>query len=342
MTDLNNNSSLTFSVEESVWFQKGQEVKEVLSMSLEPEIAIEDRGDHISITGGLQLIGEYEPQAESEASLREIVHSHTVENVTISEDGICELSHRFPVDITIPTHKVRSLDDIYVVIDSFDYDIPEEGCLKLSADIIISGIEQEAVRDNDYNETQGDLDNVVPLNNDQPETDHFEVETRKLPNEEEEVAHNEMHDEEQEQVVETYSPHIEMKSRVEDTNAHTSSENSYWNNDVNNENELYENSYRNNSTDNQEEDSHQEKVSNRTSSRQSDENALYLTKMLSGDEDDQQARLRMCIAQAGESLEEIAERYKVSISQLLRVNKLDTEDINEGQIIYIPSSVQSI
>jgi stage VI sporulation protein D len=346
----NNNSSLTFSVEESVWFKKGQEVQEVLSMSLEPEIAIEERGDHISITGALQLVGEYVPKEEETASLREVTHANMVEEVSISEDGIGELTHRFPVDITIPTERVRSLDDIYVIIDSFDYDLPADGSLKLAADIIISGIGQSEEREGNQAQApsyEEELDNVVSLHGEQSDQGAFEVETRKLPEEQEATTSDyNMYDKQEEpEQAQTYtSPQIEMKGRAEEPTdaADASTSNSYWINESNVD--AGEVNYRNSDQDADNEGASQANDSNHQSSEKRDENALYLTKMLSGgdDNDDQFSRLRMCIAQEGETLQAISERYNVSVNQLQRVNRLDTEEIGEGQIIYIPSSVHSI
>jgi stage VI sporulation protein D len=344
----NNNSSLTFSVEESVWFKKGQEVQEVLSMSLEPEIAIEERGDHISITGALQLVGEYVPKDEVETSLREATHANMVEEVSISEDGIGELTHRFPVDITIPTEKVRSLDDIYVIIDSFDYDLPTDGSLKLAADIIISGIGQEEAREEpEAPSAYEENSNVVALNADQMQHDSFEVETRKLPDEEEEntAQYNTYEEEAPEQMQTNHSPQIEMKSRAEEPSysepRDTASDNSYWINESNIDPQQI--GYRDSAPEEENEATNDAEQATSQASGKRDENALYLTKMLSGDDNnDQFSRLRMCIAQQGETLQAIAERYNVSVSQLQRVNRLDTDDIGEGQIVYIPSSVHSI
>jgi stage VI sporulation protein D len=347
----NNNSSLTFSVEESVWFKKGQEVQEVLSMSLEPEISIEERGDHISITGALQLVGEYVPKDENESSLREVSHANMVEDVTLSDDGIGELAHRFPVDITIPTNKVRSLDDIYVIIDSFDYELPDDGSLKLAADIIISGIYEGEARQEDYQASyEEENNNVVALHADQTnhaEHTEFEVETRKLPEDQEVEQTNDYNMSAEAEVEEeqSYSPQIEMKSRAEETTVthNNTDNNSYWINDMNIDPQ--EVGYRNSPQEDHasDEGDDTEEQAPRQSSGQRDENALYLTKMLSGDDNDERfSRLRMCIAQQGETLQAIAERYNVSVSQLQRVNRLDTEDIDEGQIVYIPSSVHSI
>src|SRR5205085_2787434 len=58
----------------------------------------------------------------------------------LEEQGSCEFSHRFPVDITIPNNRIQSIYDIDVLVESFDYSIPERSCLKLSAELTISGL----------------------------------------------------------------------------------------------------------------------------------------------------------------------------------------------------------
>ncbi|UGB29701.1 stage VI sporulation protein D [Metabacillus sp. B2-18] len=144
---------LRFSVEESVWFQKGQEVSELLSISLDPDIAIHEHDQYISIRGALQLTGEYKIEAESsEEETFEYANVRYVNEVDTREDGVSVLNHRFPVDITIPRNRIQQLDEVYVSIESFDYDLPEHACLKLIADLSISGIsngetaEEEEVR----------------------------------------------------------------------------------------------------------------------------------------------------------------------------------------------------
>ncbi len=132
---------LRFSVEESVWFQKGQEVSELLSISLDPDISIHEHDQYISIRGALQLTGEYKIDHESNARESfEYANVRYVNEVETREDGVSILNHRFPVDITIPKNRIQQLDEVYVSIESFDYELPELKCLRLIADLSISGI----------------------------------------------------------------------------------------------------------------------------------------------------------------------------------------------------------
>ena len=140
-----NQSYLRFSLEESVWFQKGQEVEELYSISLDPNVTITEDDHYVYIRGTLDLSGEYHNDEENEdfEDYANIFLPKSVQSVERNENGIYEFVHRFPVDITIPSSRIAALDDIEVTIQTFDYSIPERNSLKLQADLIISGIYSE-------------------------------------------------------------------------------------------------------------------------------------------------------------------------------------------------------
>ncbi|MGG1575340.1 LysM peptidoglycan-binding domain-containing protein [Fictibacillus sp. NRS-1165] len=144
-----NPSKLRFSIEESVWLKKGQEVAEVLSMALEPDIQITEEGGQVCVKGALKLHGEYRPCAMDDGnslnletgSLREQVSYRSLTQLKMNDEGIAELDHRFPVDITIPSTRVPKLDEVFVLVDAFDYELPNPTCLELTASVSISGIQ---------------------------------------------------------------------------------------------------------------------------------------------------------------------------------------------------------
>ncbi|WP_368895118.1 stage VI sporulation protein D, partial [Priestia megaterium] len=151
-----NLSCLRFSVEESVWFQKGQEVSQLLSISLEPQVSIQEYDQYVSIRGALQLTGEYETY-EGEHSLREYTNENQVQSISVREDGTAELSHQFPVDITIPKNRIQSIEDVYVSIDLFDYELPGTNQLQLMADLSITGLyeqHEEREEEEEFSEEQ--------------------------------------------------------------------------------------------------------------------------------------------------------------------------------------------
>lgn len=206
--------NLRFSVEESVWFQKGQEVSELISISLDPDIVIQEHDQYVSIRGALQLTGEYRiDENNSEEEERDFASVRLVNEVLTREDGISELNHRFPVDITIPQNRVQSLDDVYVSIETFDYEIPKRGCLKVVADLAISGIqgvnqapkeEEEAIRQEEEQapvvaqqpaeeelepiRNSSEEEKIVPIVDEQPLTEELELVRSSSFDEDDEVS----------------------------------------------------------------------------------------------------------------------------------------------------------
>ncbi|MEC3637856.1 LysM peptidoglycan-binding domain-containing protein [Bacillus halotolerans] len=133
------NHRLQFSVEESICFQKGQEVSELLSISLDPDIRVQEVNDYVSIRGSLELTGEYNID-QSKNTEEFYTDKRFVEEVRTREDGTAELTHCFPVDITIPKNKVSHLHEVFVFIDAFDYQLTDSRILTIQADLAIEGL----------------------------------------------------------------------------------------------------------------------------------------------------------------------------------------------------------
>lgn len=133
------NHRLQFSVEESICFQKGQEVSELLSISLDPDIRVQEVNDYVSIRGSLELTGEYNID-QNKHTEEMYTDKRFVEQVRRREDGSAELAHCFPVDITIPKNKVSHLQDVFVFIDAFDYQLTDSRILTIQADLAIEGL----------------------------------------------------------------------------------------------------------------------------------------------------------------------------------------------------------
>ncbi|GGJ67683.1 stage VI sporulation protein D [Anoxybacillus voinovskiensis] len=307
-------SYLRFSLEESIWFKRGQEVGEFLSVSLDPVISVDEYEHYITIRGALELSGEYRMADDDgeEADLYDFSTRRFVQRITTREDGVSELFHRFPVDITIPKNRIFSLDDVYVTVESFDYDLGSDGRLSLVADISISGIlEEEAEEASSWFEP-------------------FEAIARKEWYEQEETEE------------------VEQTAVLEEENvARATGERSETNELV--EEAVHEAKERSETSGLVEEIVHEQeaKVSIGTSPKQADEpaeenkkprkeNALYLTSLFKEQGEDF-SRVKICIVQQGDSMDKIAKRYDISIQQLLRANHLEHEtDLSEGQLLYIP------
>lgn len=141
---MSQNNRLQFSVEESIYFKSGQEVSESLSISLDPDILVQEVNDYVSIRGSLELTGEYNiNQEELLGELSSYASYREADEVKVREDGTAELLHQFPVDITIPKNKISHLNDVFVFIDAFDYQLTENRLLTIQADLAIEGLLDE-------------------------------------------------------------------------------------------------------------------------------------------------------------------------------------------------------
>ena len=141
---MSQNNRLQFSVEESIYFKNGQEVSELLSISLDPDILVQEVNDYVSIRGSLELTGEYNiNQEELMGESSSYASYRQADEVKVREDGTAELLHQFPVDITIPKNKISHLNDVFVFIDAFDYQLTESRLLTIQADLAIEGLLDE-------------------------------------------------------------------------------------------------------------------------------------------------------------------------------------------------------
>ncbi|MEI4800101.1 stage VI sporulation protein D [Bacillus sp. FJAT-51639] len=304
-------TSLRFSLKESVWFQKGQEVNELLSISLDPDVAIEEREYEIVVCGQLDLTGEYIPKEETEAfSLRELSPVRTIDYVETRDDGINELVHSFPLEISIPRGRVKQVEDLYVDIEEFDYALLENGCLQLLADVSIHGLcdeEREVEETVEEEIVEEEIVDKEVIETDEWEDyafEPFQLEARQEPEleleEEKEIEEEEQRKEEEQRQEEVVAPQLffgRKETKGQDVDEKEKEEMSY---------------------------------------SQRDENALYLTKLFSKQPEDEFTKLRLYFVQEGDTIESVAERYDTSVQHLHRVNQTDDLYLTAGQILYIP------
>jgi stage VI sporulation protein D len=406
-----NQSCLRFSLEESLWFRKGQEVEELVSISLDPDITIQENDQYVTIRGSLELTGEYksyEPTNENEDE--EVTSQKFVERVDAREGGNCEFSHRFPVDITIPNNRIQSIYDIDVLVESFDYSIPERSCLKLAAELTISGlygIEQQQKQQQQPQEEVVELE-LIPrseiefFEEDDEEIEVelasvqssyqdnflFEAEARKPQEEDESVEilpkfptfnYQPQEDVEEEanqpslDFVEARSEaskpsldFVEARSEAskpawefEETRSEASKPT--WNfQEARSEAsqpaetiqpEVVEVEPAPPPTAQFEEEVHPAEESSSAHEEAPPKNikkkkapkkkSMTLTEFFARkDESSAQAKVKVCIVQKGDTVNSVADRYDVSVQNLMRINNLElSQDIFEGQVLYIPGSL---
>ncbi len=346
----------------------------------------------------MDLTGEYLPTSSREEDDGPEYESggKFVQTVEKRERGEHQFVHRFPVDVTIPKNRIANLGDINVYVESFDYLVPENACLKLNADLTITGIygEQQTIspQEVEYNQEEiyESLHRAVPA----AESVEEEIETEEDLEERPEVYEYEDYEEEEEESsiedegrdeyesfsVEGRTPpseqedeipvHIQYDSHSNESNKelqlrnenvfelpeHELSESSEEQQELqqempktfkkpankmvkSQEEELEEESSSSMEVEMEEETSDDQNAKKKKVKGKKKYESISLTDFFARKEEERAAKLRVCIVQEGETLDYIAEKYELTIPQLLRVNQLEAnQDVFVGQVLYIPNS----
>lgn len=337
-----------FDLNESLYFESGQEISEMLSISLDPEITVQPFNDYVSIRGVIQLQGEYQKAEVTEENdtpldLEDHHSRRYLDRVEETREGVASFSHEFPIEISVPSHRVGDVNNIMVNVEWFDYDLPTENQLKLTSQIAIEGISQQREEEQKENES---LAESVDLTESENERFEFEIQQVK---EDEEEEHTEARQEETPVINESVQPKASEedeeveKNRWNKTKSQSFAE--FFNTSPSSIHESLDKiesvgSDHVDSSDYIEElmesrESAQAELSE--SSSEEVENVTYLADMFrDSGEEIEFTKVRICIVQENDTLETIAERYDIPKLQLLKQNRLDGDDLTEGQLLSIP------
>lgn len=345
-----NKDVITFEVNETLYFENGQEIAEMLSISLDPEIAIQTYDNYIQVRGLILLQGEYIKASEkSDQHTNSFLNDDLtgyIEKVIDTDDNEASFSHRFPVEITVPPYRVENLEDVTVTIDSFDYELPDQGKLKIKSTVHINGIKADAsivqqeekvfdeneqkkqtkklqeIKDLELEqkmeENKTEIDSVaVAETNEMKEKGKNDVKDKTIieTNVKETVkedVNEKVDDEIIEEAVEEVTEEVEEVSRMEHHHLEES----------NDENETNEIDIQLNESEAEEDDEVKD--------------VQFLTDLFGGEEEEQYSKMRIYITQEEDTIETIAKRYEISALQLIKDNNLAGDSIEEGQLLHLP------
>lgn len=338
--------NFTFTINESLYFDKQQQIKEMLGIGIEPVISIEKKDNNLSIRGVMELKGEYVKDESVDGignSERDSAYTYIEKVERLSED-VNEFFHKLLVDITIPSDRVNSIEDVELEIDHFDYKLKSSEELFIEATLLINGINEQEVKEEIDNIEQLPLFEGARKESDviepKEEVSKGEDEVEELAREKEEqseikeeieekdqVMEEEQSDEEREELTEMPSPDID-EEEIREVDASQASDESVQTRETEEQEEVTEETEE---TENDEE----EKLQVRAQTP-SDEEATYLLNIFEKDETTKFGKLKLYIVQPDDEMEKIASRYEVTSRQIMRTNDLEDEYISPGQLIYIP------
>lgn len=377
-------TSLKFPLEETVWFQKGQEVDELISISLDPNISIIDEDEYVVLKGTLELTGEFNLGLGSEAIEDFPVFGRTyIQTVDVRNEEGSIFSHQFPVDITIPKRRIVDVDDMEVEIHTFDYDLEDSSKLKLFADIYVHGIYEEAMEISDsFQEELNEEESFNEIAFIEEESKEIQSVKEEAPVEVELLARSSKEDEDLEEDEsqeddedqkddELYEPftvearilHQEGLESSEKVNFHPSIpkipelsletlaqrtldffpfENKAESNEQNYQEsptEYYESSYESSSSSIE---SSPEEEKTIVKKKKDKYKSMSFADFFARKEDESHTKMRVRLVQQGDSIQQLADKYDVSVQQILRANRLEaSHEVYEGQVLYIPAKSNS-
>ena len=187
----------SFELNESLYFEKGQEVEEMIQIALEPEISIQPFNEYVSIRGVIELQGEYQKVEGSEENQQKIADidntpsQRFMERITDIDVNTASFSHRFPVEISVPSYRVKDMNQITVSIESFDYEVPMNNQLNLTSTIDIHGLNTENSEPQPV-DTRKTIDHESIENHDSIEPADVIEEQQKVSNSHENETRNEI------------------------------------------------------------------------------------------------------------------------------------------------------
>lgn len=362
----NEQSVFSFELNESLFFEKGQEVAEIKGVSLDPDISIQSFEDYISIRGVVELKGEYEklslPGNHDDSLSLEDYHQakRYIEEVVDMSEDVSEFNHRFPIEISVPTYRVNNLEDVTVRIAFFDYELPEPGQFNLMSTIEIHGINDGDVEEDRQDQEMPHDTNEEPSQEDVlDETFEFELKKREESEEadeeiiEETLVENAVEEVKRQDVEEQVETHPEEKLQEEPLEhekdeaesegprwkkEHTQTLAEFFNQNASTEPSSsqsisFESGVHEDISVSSEVDESSTLMESSSSGDKTD--LRYLTGMFR-DEEENYTQMRLCIVQENDTLESIAERYETTSMHIAKQNRLADDAISQGELLYIP------
>jgi LysM repeat protein len=294
-------NQLRFDISETVRLHPQQSgIGSLLDLDLYPEVEILDKGKHLKIQGYLRLKGNYLIDAGEQ-------------ELELEESNQEELSYIIPVEITLPADRAE-LDNLSAEVESFDYTVLSPFELQIEAILAIDGLlpEQKAVADEEITlgptfsgaEVRAADDEAMTEGEDFDPGSSFEA-----PEYEAQPA--DMVEQEKGSVVEQKLAEESLSPPAEEPT---------WEADENQASEKTA------------------EVEEEQTEELDDETEGKWSSWLLTDKEEQWTPLKMAIVQKEDSLTSIANRYGVAPSQLLQLNQLAENQLEVGQIVYLPSS----
>lgn len=179
----------SFDLKESLFMEGGQGISEIKHISLDPDISIQSFNDYYSIRGVILLSGEYiqeslNEESDSLSTLNDFDFKRYIENTVSLGENLAQFTHRFPVEISVPSYRVKDMNDVAVQIASFDYELPSADKLIIDATVQIQGVQGETLGYSKTKKERMNEDNIDVTPHEEIDTDVFSFEVTHVDHDE--------------------------------------------------------------------------------------------------------------------------------------------------------------
>ncbi|PKR79129.1 hypothetical protein CEY16_05090 [Halalkalibacillus sediminis] len=362
------NDPFLFDLSEKINFRQGDEIDDLYGISVEPEISVIHEDDFIQLRGVLVISGDYQSMA-SEAPLYMVddqEENNYVHHVRALDNGFTNFQYPIPVDITIPRSKINETDELRVEVQYFDYEIPEPSTMNVFTKIRLEGVEwndQSSSEANSDFSLKGippqDVTFQQPYQPPQPPSSYNEPESEPAEQREDQSADKGREFWQKKESKSFKDFFYKKEENLPEDNVSPKKQNQPKKEEVpesNAEPEYEEKPEMNMPPENKEMVQEAEQKENEKMEAESelDENVSpeeevedgkkkkkglsYLSNFFR-DGEAGSTKMKIRFVQQNETIQSIAEDYKVPVSKLERINQLEAgHDLQAGDLLYVPAS----
>jgi len=133
-------NQMPLTLKETIVLDGNAGLKELRSLSFEPSVSITEHADHILIEGSLHLAGEGVASLDSRFEEQDYVSYERVQVINHAMDEQLEFEHYFPITVNVASSRVENVHLLDVYIDHIDYELKDDRLLSIQADIIVDGV----------------------------------------------------------------------------------------------------------------------------------------------------------------------------------------------------------
>ncbi|WP_149453367.1 LysM peptidoglycan-binding domain-containing protein [Pasteuria penetrans] len=302
---------LRFDISERVQLPARQPgIRTLVELDLYPDVSIHDEGNNLRIEGSLRLHGTYEAEGSSQDPWGE-------EELESSSQ---ELSHTVPVEITLPPNRAN-VQLMTAEIEHFDYQLISPTELQIEAILLVDGF----VPDGSHPQTAGEPVGLQGPSLSIPSSSCTLSENTGDPSPTRSVT-----------VMGCVNSDLEPSSAEEgESNGSLGSSGPGGSEFPAHEGEGTLSSGPTTTLEKRG-DEREEGMTEETEDSSVTHPTSWLHWLLK-EHEESFTPMRMVIVQRSDTLDQLANRYSVSVSQLLDCNRLDTRELSEGQVLYVPT-----